>query len=61
MSLKNIKSVLEWVRRGDTPDELAAALAEVEAIEKAARDLTTPQNPKEKAHRLLSRISREST
>lgn len=39
MSTKNIKAVLKWAERGDAPEELAAALAEVEAIEKAARVL----------------------
>ena len=39
MSTKNIRAVLEWAGRGDAPEELRDALAEAEAIEKAARHL----------------------
>jgi hypothetical protein len=45
VSTRNIRAVLKWAGQGDAPPELADALAEVEAITKAARDLTEWHKP----------------
>lgn len=65
MSTKKTREALEllrtYARPGGTVDaRVDAALAELEAIEKAATCLLTPQSPKEKAWALLATIKRES-
>lgn len=66
MSTKRIEEALDLLGRtrvndlGMVAELLPAARAELEAIRKAARNLMTPQSPKEKAHALMGRIAKES-
>jgi hypothetical protein len=65
MSLKNIEAVLHWASRGDAPEELAAAIDEVEALRKVCRIATDPAEAgndaaHDEAFRLFAAIAKES-